>query len=626
MGEQQLRMKSAAFLPLLFVTCWASVLVQLNENISIQGVQIKDSRGNMIDKFTGIHYATRKALFSSPDPMVYPEKKILIDATSPGKISMDFFPGKTSKTWNPVMDALLGTHGAVTDMLNCQTLDIFRHSVGEGKSGMSVFVYVHGGLMVSGSRQQGFNSGDEFLRSKAMAEDVILVSVDYSLGPLGFWYSHDEDERLHANGAAFEIIESLRWVQAHIACFGGDPQKVTLGGHSAGAALAQTVQFMLADIGKHGFATPPFQKLLLMSGTTILFPAVTPAQAKKRQDDLVSYTRCGLVENPQNMLACLRSLSEEELYSASENAMTVWGPVVDGDLLEFSPEEHLQTGKFMRVEAVLLTFTSKDSGLFCIRHKDYIDEKGHECWERLGQGQLVGDFCQDYPASSFCSKFDALVCSSSDVMFVNPAIRSAELYKTWRVNAEFYEFDFELAVFNGWILNEYSYFWINKAFPAVRDNLLMMKHLSATHGLEQALIFNAPLLDFYIKLRISSISTATQETDIVSVVFDFITLGTVGVSTPPRVVRDAAKRVAPGEIVLGFYEYEYPRKQSRAQNERQYSKRSYSAASTISSASFFSYGSAIEPATSIDMKISHEEQDQEYFSFFSCQDGPEQAG
>jgi carboxylesterase type B len=67
-----------------------------------------------------------------------------------------------------------------------------------------------------------------------MDHDVVLVEVQYRLSALG-WLSLDTDE-VPGNAGLFEMIEGLRWVQKHIKNFGGDPNRVTIFGESAGAA------------------------------------------------------------------------------------------------------------------------------------------------------------------------------------------------------------------------------------------------------------------------------------------------------------------------------------------------------------------------------------------------------
>ena len=86
---------------------------------------------------------------------------------------------------------------------------------------------IHGG---------GFQGGQVayYFGYKLMEHDIVLVEVQYRLSALG-WLSLDTDE-VPGNAGLFDQIEALRWVQKNIKYFGGDPNRVTVFGESAGAA------------------------------------------------------------------------------------------------------------------------------------------------------------------------------------------------------------------------------------------------------------------------------------------------------------------------------------------------------------------------------------------------------
>ena len=64
-------------------------------------------------------------------------------------------------------------------------------------------------------------------------EDVIIVSVNYRLGALGYLCLEDE-KTVAGNMGSLDQIAALQWVQGHISHFGGDPDRVTIFGESAG--------------------------------------------------------------------------------------------------------------------------------------------------------------------------------------------------------------------------------------------------------------------------------------------------------------------------------------------------------------------------------------------------------
>lgn len=94
-----------------------------------------------------------------------------------------------------------------------------------------VMVWIHGGANWAGS-------GDGVVRSNLARQGVVVVSVQYRLGVFGF-LSHPaltvEGGGASGNYALMDLVAALRWVRDNIAAFGGDPDNVTLFGHSAGA-------------------------------------------------------------------------------------------------------------------------------------------------------------------------------------------------------------------------------------------------------------------------------------------------------------------------------------------------------------------------------------------------------
>ena len=94
---------------------------------------------------------------------------------------------------------------------------------------LPVFVMIHGGAFLTGSYS---GTQESFVR-----EGIIYVSIEYRLGALGFM-SHPELSKeaggLSGNYGILDQIEALRWIHNNISAFGGDPDKVTIAGESAG--------------------------------------------------------------------------------------------------------------------------------------------------------------------------------------------------------------------------------------------------------------------------------------------------------------------------------------------------------------------------------------------------------
>uniref|UniRef100_A0A914Y844 Carboxylesterase type B domain-containing protein n=1 Tax=Panagrolaimus superbus TaxID=310955 RepID=A0A914Y844_9BILA len=90
-------------------------------------------------------------------------------------------------------------------------------------------VYIHGGGFVSGSsREWGYK---EVCR-KLVSHGLIVVTLNYRLGPFGFFTTGDEN--IPGNYGIWDMIQALKFLQQILPSFNGDPSNVTLFGHSAG--------------------------------------------------------------------------------------------------------------------------------------------------------------------------------------------------------------------------------------------------------------------------------------------------------------------------------------------------------------------------------------------------------
>ncbi|MEU6761973.1 carboxylesterase family protein [Streptomyces sp. NPDC046853] len=114
------------------------------------------------------------------------------------------------------------------------TLDIWapEQRSREGGRALPVMVFVHGGGFVAGSTRASLYDGTAFARS-----GVVLVTVNYRLGISGFL----DLPGAPRNRGLLDVLAALRWVRENIAAFGGDPDRVTLFGQSAGATLTGAV-------------------------------------------------------------------------------------------------------------------------------------------------------------------------------------------------------------------------------------------------------------------------------------------------------------------------------------------------------------------------------------------------
>ena len=192
---------------------------------------------------------------------------------------------------------------------DCLALDIYAPADAAGRN-LPVMVWIHGGSNVSGASQ--LYVGDQL----AANEDVIIVAIQYRLGPLG-WFSHqalrdtaETAEDKAANFAILDQIAALRWVRDNIAGFGGNPSLVTIFGESAGGA---DVAGLLASPLAKGL----FHRAIIQSG---FFDSETRADAENADSEL---------DNPSSLVA-KRLGGFDKFHSASTAEIFAAFELVDG--------------------------------------------------------------------------------------------------------------------------------------------------------------------------------------------------------------------------------------------------------------------------------------------------------
>lgn len=131
-----------------------------------------------------------------------------------------------------------------------------------------VMVYIHGGAYSSGSVADPLNDGAKL----AERGDVVVVTVNHRLNVFGYLYLPDRFPS-SGNAGQLDLILALKWVQANVAKFGGDPGNVTVFGQSGGGAKIATLMAMPEAKGL-------FHKAITMSGQQV--SASGPLNARKR--------------------------------------------------------------------------------------------------------------------------------------------------------------------------------------------------------------------------------------------------------------------------------------------------------------------------------------------------------
>lgn len=144
-----------------------------------------------------------------------------------------------------ILDHVMGTKDTPQSE-DCLSLNVFTPAADDARR--PVLVWVHGGAFTTGTAATPWYSGAAFARNG----DVVVVSLNYRLGALGYLHLGDHDPRFPTSGinGSLDQLAAIDWVRANIAGFGGDPDNITVFGESAGGAAVLTLAAMPAAAGR----------------------------------------------------------------------------------------------------------------------------------------------------------------------------------------------------------------------------------------------------------------------------------------------------------------------------------------------------------------------------------------
>ncbi|XP_036032696.1 neuroligin 4-like [Onychomys torridus] len=203
-------------------------------------------------------------------------------------------------------------------------------------------VYIHGGSYMEGA---GNMMDGSVLASYG---DVIVVTVNYRLGVLGFLSTGDQAAK--GNYGLLDQIQALRWVEENAGAFGGDPKRVTVFGSGAGASCVSLLTLSHYSEGL-------FQKAIIQSGTALSSWAVNyqPARSARALAERLGCASSSGVDSA-SLVSCLRGAGWRELSRPGVSAAAyhvAFGPVIDGDVIPDDPQILMEQGEFLNYDIML---------------------------------------------------------------------------------------------------------------------------------------------------------------------------------------------------------------------------------------------------------------------------------
>jgi para-nitrobenzyl esterase len=306
------------------------------EPIAIDSGQIEGSHKGPIRVFKGIPYAAPPVgplRWRPPQPVASWRGVRKAVSHSPACPQLEVYPPDAPQ--EPTSE-------------DCLTLNVWAPAT-KSAGKLPVMVWIHGGGLMNGSGSVPQYAGDQLA-----ARGVIVVTINYRLGVLGF-LAHPELNREAPYGGSgnyglLDQIAALKWVNRNIAAFGGDPDRVTIFGQSSGS-------FSASMLVSSPLAKGLFQRAIGQSGAVFepveLDPLFTPKGASEAGVRFAS--KAGA-----KSLVDLRKMPVESLLKQGFNPQFN----IDGHVIPASPHEAYAAGKQNDVDLLIGTNASEGTFFF----------------------------------------------------------------------------------------------------------------------------------------------------------------------------------------------------------------------------------------------------------------------
>ena len=319
------------------------------------------------------------------------------------------------------------THTDVSE--DCLFLNVWTGAKSAGEK-RPVYVYIYGGANTSGSGAVPVYDGEGLAK-----KGIVVVTVNYRVGILGF-FTHPEltaESDVHASGnyALLDLIAALRWVHENIAAFGGNPDRVVIGGQSAGAS--NTHSLVASPLAK-GL----FHGAIAESGSSVnglgLMNSRTLAEQEKQGLRFAE-------AKGAHSLADLRKIPWKELTAPVQGGAPFrWAVVVDGYVQPAPAGEMFAQGK--QNDVPTLTGCNMGEGGASPHPTTTAESFQRQAHQRYGD--MADEFLSLYPAATDEQARAALNESSWDAERATMYLWAVQRGKTAKTKAYTYFWDHTL--------------------------------------------------------------------------------------------------------------------------------------------------------------------------------------
>lgn len=271
------------------------------------------------------------------------------------------------------------THRKVSE--DCLYLNVWTPRV-SAQADLPVIVFIHGG---------GFNSGAGSIRiydgTNLARTGLVVVTINYRVGVFGFFADPQltAESKHHSSGnyGLLDQMAALRWVQRNIRGFGGDPNRVTIWGQSAGAMSVEAL--MLSPLAKGLFERAQADSGIGITG--FASPDLKTAEAEGAQ----FAERMGA-----HSLEELRAMPADKLLSTTTDHRDRFGPVIDGWVLPAPLADLAASGAGSDVPLV----TGWEANDWMLGSPRIHTVEAYQAWAHRLCGNSAEEFLRLYPASN----------------------------------------------------------------------------------------------------------------------------------------------------------------------------------------------------------------------------------
>ena len=355
--------------------------------VSVTGGTIRGSiSSDGLKKYHGIPYAAPPVgdrRWAPPDP-VEPWHDVL-DATAPG-------PGCVQQGGQGGFYDAATAIGAMDE--DCLLLNVWTRTEHVDEAA-PVMVWIHGGGLTVGS-------GDVYPGELLSSKGVVLVTINYRLGPFGFLalseLSAESDSGSSGNQGIRDQIAALKWVRDNIGQFGGDPSNVTIFGESAGS---MSVSFLQASPLARGL----FHRVIGQSGGAfgpMTFRARTTPYADAAEATGAKFAAALAGEGGDASLKALRVLPADHVLATflSDPSFSAGLGIVDGEVLPDEVAAIFEKGQQADVPVMIGSNADEGTALYPYLAPAFGEGlPGFEAYVSATLGEVADEVSAHYPAA-----------------------------------------------------------------------------------------------------------------------------------------------------------------------------------------------------------------------------------